>query len=411
MIKFFKRKENTIILALALLFVITTSVYAALTDEQWAAIEQAAYDDELQQTPVSNSSNMLNIDSVGGDIFKNFYSGLEKWFGGDGVNPGIYQKFADAVQTPFEIGLTIAILIVGIAMYFGRWVEHARKFIKLFFATIIFIGFLDYETFAYWIFEPMLGLLIGVMKILLGASGNVNLTDAIFAIDGHFSKLFNAVDKYTTMLGDNDGFFDIVVDKKIVAWLMVLVFGGLYAIFTILIIVGFFGFILLLGFAPIFMAIGVFSKGIFLSWLKSLMNYFLIPIFTAAVMSITLSFIGQATDVVSNLTFEDSIYIKEIGYVFLVGIFSVGLHWKAPEFAAAITGGMASGAGSIVGTAAAVGGAAWAFSKSPLGGAKNTGNFISGWKGGAGGNSMSSSYRTGQAMQGLYEKFRTGGIK
>jgi hypothetical protein len=27
------------------------------------------------------------------------------------------------------------------------------------------------------------------------------------------------------------------------------------------------------------------------------------------------------------------------------------LHWKAPEFAAAITGGMASGAGSIVGTA------------------------------------------------------------
>jgi hypothetical protein len=36
-----------------------------------------------------------------------------------------------------------------------------------------------------------------------------------------------------------------------------------------------------------------------------------------------------------------------IGFVFLVGIFSIGLHWKAPEFAAAITGGMASGAGSI----------------------------------------------------------------
>jgi hypothetical protein len=43
----------------------------------------------------------------------------------------------------------------------------------------------------------------------------------------------------------------------------------------------------------------------------------------------------------------DSIFVKDIGFVFLVGIFSIGLHWKAPEFAAAITGGMASGAGSI----------------------------------------------------------------
>jgi multisubunit Na+/H+ antiporter MnhC subunit len=46
-------------------------------------------------------------------------------------------------------------------------------------------------------------------------------------------------------------------------------FGALYAIFTILIIVGFFGFMLLLGFAPVFMAIGIFNKGIFFSWLKT----------------------------------------------------------------------------------------------------------------------------------------------
>jgi hypothetical protein len=47
------------------------------------------------------------------------------------------------------------------------------------------------------------------------------------------------------------------------------------------------------------------------------------------------------------LIIKDSIFVKDIGFVFLVGIFSIGLHWKAPEFAAAITGGMASGAGSI----------------------------------------------------------------
>jgi hypothetical protein len=33
---------------------------------------------------------------------------------------------------------------------------------------------------------------------------------------------------------------------------------------------------LLLGFAPVFMAIGIFNKGIFFSWLKTTMNYFLL---------------------------------------------------------------------------------------------------------------------------------------
>jgi hypothetical protein len=112
------------------------------------------------------------------------------------------------------------------------------------------------------------------------------------------------------------------------------------------------------------------------------MNYFLIPIFTAAVMSVTISFIQEASAAIENLSPTDSIFTKDVGFVFLVGIFSIGLHWKAPEFAAAITGGMASGAGSIVGTATAVGAAAWGLSKSPVGGSKNITNFASGFTGG-----------------------------
>jgi hypothetical protein len=45
-------------------------------------------------------------------------------------------------------------------------------------------------------------------------------------------------------------------------------------------------------------------------------------------------------DAIGRLSPADSIFVKDIGFVFLVGIFSIGLHWKAPEFAAAITGGM-----------------------------------------------------------------------
>jgi hypothetical protein len=54
---------------------------------------------------------------------------------------------------------------------------------------------------------------------------------------------------------------------------------------------------------------------------------------------------------------------------------------KKYTFIKKITGGMASGAGSIVGTATAVGAAAWGLSKSPVGGSKNITNFASGFTG------------------------------
>jgi hypothetical protein len=50
--------------------------------------------------------------------------------------------------------------------------------------------------------------------------------------------------------------------------------------------------------------------------------YFLIPIFTAAVMSVTVSFIQEASEAIGNLSPADSIFVKDVGFVFLVGIFN-----------------------------------------------------------------------------------------
>jgi hypothetical protein len=43
------------------------------------------------------------------------------------------------------------------------------------------------------------------------------------------------------------------------------------------------------------------------------MNYFLIPIFTAAVMSVTVSFIQEASEAIGNLSPADSIFVKDVG--------------------------------------------------------------------------------------------------
>jgi type IV secretory pathway VirB6-like protein len=273
------------------------------------------------------------------------------------------------------------------------------------------LAFLEWNTFNDWIFSPLLGLLIGTMKVLFD-SNETGLATTIFGVDQHFDALFASLERYDSLLEEKGAWYSFQIFKQIVTYLIIGLFAALYAIFTILIIVGFFGFMLLLGFAPIFMAIGIFNKGIFFAWLKATMNYFLIPIFTAAVMSVTIVFIGEATDAIGKLSPSDSIFIRDVGFVFLVGIFSVGLHWKAPEFAAAISGGMASGVGSIVGTAASVGAAAWGLSKTPLGGGRNLTNVISGSTGsGMFGNQNTKSHQTGRLANAAWERLRAGGTQ
>lgn len=306
--------------------------------------------------------------------------------------------------------MVLLVIVFASAAFFNKFTQHLEKIVKAIFAFVIVLAFLEWKTFNYWVFEPLLGLLIGTIKVLFDSNEN-GLTDVIFGVDKHFEALFASIEAYSELLEEKGAWYSFPIFKKIVAYLIVGMFGALYAIFTILIIVGFFGFMLLLGFAPVFMAIGIFNKGIFFAWLKTTMNYFLIPIFTAAVMSITVSFIQEAAAAIESLSPSDSIFVRDVGFVFMVGIFSVGLHWKAPEFAAAITGGMASGAGSIVGTAATVGASAWGLRKLPIGGGKNLTNFGSGFRGGSLGNQSRGSYRGGQLAQGVWERLRSGRTK
>ena len=411
MIWFFKQKQNLLIVAALFMLLFSSAIYSS--EENTCAIGFWCFG----ASTAVESINESGIKSVGGDIFSAFYGGLNKWLNGGGENgnypnyqSGMFHKIAAAIKTPFETGLIIAIMLIALSSYMDVYTKHIRKLIKFAFASIILVGFLDWNVFAYWIFDPLLSTLIGFMQLLLPSSG-AGLSESIFGVDEYFIRLFDAIEGYDEKVEAGESWWETHVLEAIIMYLILGMFAVLYAIFTILIIVGFFGFMMMVAFAPVFMAIGVFHKAMLLSWIKIVFNYFLIPIMTAAVMSITISFIATAAGIIENLTYEDSIFIKEIGTVFLVGIFSIGLHWKAPEFAAGISGGMVSGAGSIVGTAAAVGGGAWALSKSPIGGAKNMTNFTSGMKGGSMGNQGSGLYRGGQGAADLYNKMRTGGTK
>lgn len=375
---------------------------------QYASDKLNAYNAE--QDKLMERASFIKV-SIGRYVFKTFYEGLKKWVIGTNHQQGKFQVFAETLKPYLEKTMVLMITIFGLLAFFGKYQEYGIKVLQALISFVVVLAFLEWDTFNDWIFEPLLALLIGTMKTIFD-SNETGLVETIFGVDQHFDALFASLERYDSLLEEKGAWYSFQIFKQGVTYLIIALFAGLYAIFTILIIVGFFGFMLLLGFAPIFMAIGIFNKGIFFAWLKASMNYFLIPIFTAAVMSVTLVFIGEAAKAIEGLSPSDSIFIRDVGFVFLVGVFSVGLHWKAPEFAAAISGGMASGAGSIVGTAASVGAAAWGLSKTPLGGGRNLTNAISGTTGsGMFGNQNTKSHQAGRLANAAWERLRAGGTQ
>jgi hypothetical protein len=70
------------------------------------------------------------------------------------------------------------------------------------------IAFLEWSTFEYWVFDPLLGLMISTMKALFNAE-SLGLTEAIFGVDKYFDQLFSEIGEYTTLLEEKGAWYDM----------------------------------------------------------------------------------------------------------------------------------------------------------------------------------------------------------
>ena len=405
------------LVGLFLVLALITTKTQAIIPFVWGAI--AAASTIFGWNLFGGSSDAESVDtnlvdgSIGGDLFTKIYTGFNNWLVGSEGNDGIYELFADAVLPLLISAFLLMIILYGASMFFSKWTDRAIKMIKTMVIVALAIAFIDnFDLFNYFFLDTLLDILKGTLNILLQTpNAMIAITDdakflssSVFGgVDFFFKEVFEAIKGYEDDLEKAKSILSFEIEKKIALLLLILTFSALYAIFFILIVVGFFGFFLMMGFAPVFMAIGTFHKPTFFAWLKTTLNYFLIPIFTAAVMSMTIPFLSDAVTAIGKLPVNGSVWTAELGTAFLIAIFSIGLHWKAPEFAAGITGGMASGAGSIVATAGAVGAGAWGLSRQVGAAGAGAAGYGSGQ---SAGNRMGASVR-----QSLAERYSKGGKK
>lgn len=150
--------------------------------------------------------------------------------------------------------------------------------------------------------------------------------------------------------------------------IIVLIFflGATYAAFFALIVIGFFSLYLLFTVGGIFIFFASFKKTrfIFYSWLRAIANYALLIVFTCMVMSICIFGMNVSINALADVSGANAIFTTQFAASVCWSMLTLAMLLKAPDFAAALSGGQAgSTTGITAGLSMAGGAMAAGFSK------------------------------------------------
>lgn len=252
--------------------------------------------------------------------------------------------------------VTLYVIVIGYMAATGKLKTSIQQLAAMVICIpITFLLFFNPIIFTDWIYQPLFSTMAGLMSLVLG-SDTFTLSSIFQPIDDSFSKIFEAVDGVTNQMDTWD--LGMKVKVFFVSGVLGLVYAILYTVFTVLIVTAIFAIHVLLVLGPIFGVFAAFkvTRSYFFSWLKAIITYALVPVFTAIVMGITLQFLKIAIQDITDINVvETGIFTQAIGSSLLIGVLSISLHLKASEFASALTGGQISGLSGFFGTVAGIG--------------------------------------------------------
>ncbi|MFA7021236.1 type IV secretion system protein [Aliarcobacter sp.] len=273
-----------------------------------------------------------------------------------------YQAFIEAFKPLAVVILTIYIIIVSWILLTGRSEKGKELFITVLLATFITGIVFSYGVYKGYIIDTILNQTFKLQGFFLSLDGS--LPSQVFnSMDKTFELLFGKLEK----LEEEAGFFSAR------GWALAtctiglkLTYGILYLVFAVLIIFSTFAIYVffVIGGIPLFFAIMPQTRFIFWAWLRAIMNYTLIPIFTAIVMAISLKFLSAVVnDLIAMDIEKNGVWNIAVANAYFIGALAIFFHLKAPEFAAALTGGQPSGIGGFFTTVAGIGASTYAVSK------------------------------------------------
>lgn len=276
-----------------------------------------------------------------------------------------YQPLIDSFQPLAITILTIYIMWTAYSIMFGNSKKPLELTMTVAVSIVITFIVFSYATYKEYIMDTILYLSFRLQGYFLTIDGSGLPSQTFTNLENTFTILFSKLEE----LEDGMGLWSVTgIQLMLCVYGLKIIFSILYLVFAILVIFSTFAIFVffVIGGIPLFLAIVPSTRFVFWSWLRAVLNYTLIPIFTSIVMAISLKFLGAVVDDLVAMDIEkNGIFNMAVANAYFIGCLAIFFHLKAPEFAAALTGGQPSGIGGFF--AGAIGAGATAFGVAKVG--------------------------------------------
>ena len=308
------------------------------------------------------------MNTFGYALFLSFYTKLNAYI------DAIFLKFMTSFGGFASAFMVLYIVIVGVCMIYNKGpIKTKDDLIEFGISIIISVAILqgmtdNFSVYKNWVILP-------VVKTTTQLSGffisNIN---SDFTTGSGIKLLFESLDSLSYSLFDFINSYDPpgaswatnawgYMQAGVLLIALIVSYSGAYIVFLVLLILGYFSLYVLFTVGGICIFLAPFKKTrfIFFSWLRALMNYALVIVFTAIIMSICYYGLNKELTELVALKGSGSIFTSQYLAALCWSILTFGVLLKGPDYAAALSGGqagstsgIAGGIGMVVGAGASV---------------------------------------------------------
>lgn len=253
--------------------------------------------------------------------------------------------------------VTLYVVLVGYQLMKGTFGEKSKEWLSSIIYLMVFQGTVI-ETTAYidWVIEPILGTVFDVVSWLAiqaqaggtTSTGKLGIAALFNAFDSTIGNVINAIANMQPPGGMN---LWLYIQASVVILVLTVIYAANYAAFFVLALIGVLSMDMLFVFGPVFLFFMVFkeTRSVGISWLRAVANYAMMIIFVGLAASLMIYLLSTLSAQLVALDPADGVMNATVGGTLLLGVMSLYLLLKAPDLAAAVTGGAAGNTSVVAG--------------------------------------------------------------
>jgi type IV secretion system protein VirB6 len=252
----------------------------------------------------------------------------------------IYQSLATALLPVFTIGVTLYVVYWGYEMLYGRASLTAGAFVwRMLRIWLIYIIAFGWSTFSALVVQVFTTTGDGVATAVCTGVGGTGCSTPEMAVGNQISTVFtNGMTAAKTIAAS--GGWGAAFPLALLAIIDIIAVTIFVAVAITMVMIGKVALFVLLGLAPLFIAMALFdfSSSLFTGWLRTCLQYAIVPVIVYGILAFILTVMNAAVTNITGIT-DFSSGLTLLAPFLILCVVGVVILLQALPIAASIAGG------------------------------------------------------------------------